>query len=143
MNIDALTKELEVLKSKKPKIVTETVVKEVPTQTISTELEIEKCKAKLSEGVPMEDIVAAVNTVFRSFWEDLKVRQTENLNRFLQCIEIAEQVSGDEFCRNITQQDMDATDETKNNLETQQEKLLNDLIKQQQQTNYQDCLNLI
>jgi len=106
-----------------------------------TELEIEKCKTKLTEGVDPTEFVATINQIFAPKLEELKKRKQDGVRLLMECLksEGGQSDKGRQLCQMIT----DKLSEEAESLEKQQIDGLEQLIKNQQQQNYQDCLNSI
>lgn len=114
---------------------------QIPISAKNAELEIEKCKTKLTEGFPLGEVLATLNEIFPPRMKALREKQREAFNLLTQCLnsEAGKSDKGRELCQ-IPISAINAQIEA---LSKESEDTMRDLIKQQQQRNYKDCLNSI
>jgi hypothetical protein len=125
-------------------IIPKKVLNPTPVPTKNTELEIEKCRTRLSDGLEITDY-DLINNVIRQIYapqfKELKEREEKGISLLLDCLngENGSSDSGRALCQMIT----DSLDGEKKALEKESMDNLQQMIKNKQLQNYQDCLNSI
>ncbi|MEK7544971.1 MAG: hypothetical protein AAB551_02460 [Patescibacteria group bacterium] len=107
-----------------------------------TNLEIEKCKIKLIEGLP--DIETTLTSIEEGFHFQAQINKLKNdlkdaLNMTFECIKLQTDDQGRELCQipiNSIKQNIDAYEKQRTNM-------LEEITKRSQQYSYQQCLESI